>query len=638
MQRMPVLQVANLSTSACSYGYVPKLLLEPSRPEGSVVETKQIIRDFLYCLRYHAPHTPINYRLRKEVMDEILSWNAGVDIGYAEALTDTCCTIAESAYRHTSYDHQLLIAIYTTYCVYVDDLGQRDLDALGNFIKRFVAREDLRDPVLERLVRQFQDMHEYYPRLSVDNIVTKTLEAMIGMYIEFTTKGMVVAPGALMYPAFMRLKTGIGAAYALFNFVKGWRDPSDNFYLQLIPEIEHYTDSIKYASSSLTIAFMILTDSTRRSDNSATCESAYHSISSCPDISSSLSFYKEILAGETDNYINLRASAEQKDPVVVLRELAEETLDTIRRVQDLTSSDPQMTEILHSYIMLSGHRVMLSSTSGRKDTDSPICECEDTALPCKAAAARNQSSSGDSSLEAYQYWISAINAPIRRTSPLDCVSLENSTEKLPRTHLLSEIKDVFRDFLTRLKYQSPHTSVDAQLRAKVSAVIEAWDAGLDKAFVDGVIDTSYGIVESSYPHLPYKHQFFVATYAVYVLYVDDLGERNIDALGQVGRWLVAREEVTDPVLKRMVLEFDEMYESFPALRADLINANTFQGILGRYMECVTSDAGMVVRPGATLYATSLRLKIGIGAAFALFNFVKGRNDSDRFYYLQVFHE
>ncbi|KAI9058172.1 terpenoid synthase [Trametes sanguinea] len=215
-------------------------------------------------------------------------------------------------------------------------------------------------------------------------------------------------------------------------------------------------------------------------------------------------------------------------------------------------------------------------------------------------------------------------------------SLNTASRVVQHIHLFPEIRDIFQDFLTRLKYQAPHTSVNAQLRAEVTAEIESWNAELTPAFVHGVIDTSCGIVESSYAHLPYKHQLFVATYAVYVLYVDDLGQRNVEALGQVGRWLAAREEVSDPILKRMVAQLDEMYEYFPALCADLINANTVEGIIGRYIECVANNTGMVVGTGATLYATSLRLKTGIGAAFALFNFAKGWRDPRDYYYLQVF--
>ncbi|KAI0670974.1 terpenoid synthase [Trametes maxima] len=288
---------------------------EPERPqsEEAIEETKRVIRDFLARVQYRAPHThdPTNPKLRAETAAVIYSWNAGLTPGFVEGLTDTSCGIAESAYSHIPYEHQLVVALYTAYMVYVDDLGNRDLDALGQFGRRFVARQGVVDPVLERLVEFLQDVYAHYPPLSADTITVSTLDSVVGMYIEFTAKDMAIVPGAARYPAYLRQKTGIGPAYVLFNFVKGWRDPRDNFHLQLIPEIEHFTDAIN-------------------------------------DI---LSFYKESLEGETDNYIHLRAAAEQKDPLTVLRELSEETLQSIYNVEALTSSDPQLNAICRSYLM-----------------------------------------------------------------------------------------------------------------------------------------------------------------------------------------------------------------------------------------------------------------------------------------------
>lgn len=99
---------------------------------------------------------------------------------------------------------------------------------------------------------------------------------------------------------------------------------------------------------------------------------------------SRLSFYKESLAGETDNFIHLRAVAEQKDPLITLREVVEETLDSVRKVEVLTAADPQLAYICRSYVMVSvsipsqhGHHALTidacrdtpSSTSGRvRDT------------------------------------------------------------------------------------------------------------------------------------------------------------------------------------------------------------------------------------------------------------------------------
>lgn len=71
------------------------------------------------------------------------------------------------------------------------------------------------------------------------------------------------------------------------------------------------------------------------------------------DGSCRLSFYKESLAGETDNLIHLRAAAEQKDPLSVLREVVEETLESIRKVEMLTAADPQLAKICRSYVVVS---------------------------------------------------------------------------------------------------------------------------------------------------------------------------------------------------------------------------------------------------------------------------------------------
>ncbi|KAJ3004053.1 hypothetical protein NUW54_g4992 [Trametes sanguinea] len=64
-----------------------------------------------------------------------------------------------------------------------------------------------------------------------------------------------------------------------------------------------------------------------------------------------LSFYKEALRGETETYIHLRASAEGKDPLTVLRDVVDETLRSIREVRQLTSAHPKLEAICESYLM-----------------------------------------------------------------------------------------------------------------------------------------------------------------------------------------------------------------------------------------------------------------------------------------------
>ena len=67
----------------------------------------------------------------------------------------------------------------------------------------------------------------------------------------------------------------------------------------------------------------------------------------------SLSFYKEALAGETDNYVHMRAAAEQKPPLMVLQELADENLESIRKIEELATCQAGLAEICRSFIMVS---------------------------------------------------------------------------------------------------------------------------------------------------------------------------------------------------------------------------------------------------------------------------------------------
>ncbi|KAI0673916.1 terpenoid synthase [Trametes maxima] len=285
----------------------------PAHEEDTAVQTKDILRDFLKRLQYRSPRTQADPKLRAEVAAEIASWNAGLSQKAIEYFTETTSCAAESAYAHTTYEHRRAVAIYTAYWNYMDDVAGNPqvLAALGQFGRRFVIGEDLADPVLERMVTLLRSMDKLYTGVGAECIIAGTLDALAGTYVEYKTKEATPAPGAVRYPYWLRLKAGVAGPFAHFNFMNGWRDPSDNYHLQLIPEIEHFIVAVN-------------------------------------DI---LSFYKETLSGETDTYIHLRAAAESKPPLAVLRELVDETLDTVRRTEGLTSADPQLASICRSFFM-----------------------------------------------------------------------------------------------------------------------------------------------------------------------------------------------------------------------------------------------------------------------------------------------
>ena len=196
---------------------------------------KDVLQGFLKAVSYRSPHTRQNPRLRQETTAEIVSWDAGLSWNFINALTDTCCTIAECAYAHTSYEHQLLISIYTTYLVYADDVGQHNVEAVGQFVQRFTRREPQLVSVLDRLAALLGTLHDYYPRVSADAIINNTLDSLTAMYIELMTQGTTIPPAAARYPLYLRLKTGIGSAYTHFNFTKDLVEGTGLSYLQMIP-------------------------------------------------------------------------------------------------------------------------------------------------------------------------------------------------------------------------------------------------------------------------------------------------------------------------------------------------------------------------------------------------------------------
>ena len=80
----------------------------------------------------------------------------------------------------------------------------------------------------------------------------------------------------------------------------------------------------------------------------ALCATAYE----CNHLSDILSFYKEELAGETNNYVHLRAAAERLSPLEVLHRLTGEVEDTAKRIREIIGADRELAEIWEMYLQV----------------------------------------------------------------------------------------------------------------------------------------------------------------------------------------------------------------------------------------------------------------------------------------------
>ncbi|KAI0670936.1 terpenoid synthase [Trametes maxima] len=284
----------------------------PPNPASSdlVSGAEHAIRDFLTRIHYRPLGTTPDPTLRAVVSAEVLSWGANIDPHVMEVMIDTGCTTAEATYSHISDPARLFIAIFTAYWVYIDDTAAHKSGACANFVRHLVAREEQPDPVLRRAATHLTELYQCFPSLGADAITASCLDTFMGMHVEEMTSNGAITPGATRYPYFLRLKTGLAAGYSHFNFAKGWRDPGDVSYLQVLPELDHITVAVN-------------------------------------DV---ISFYKESLEGETNNYIYLRAAAERKSALAVLAELVEETVDTVHRIEAITANDPELKAICRSYV------------------------------------------------------------------------------------------------------------------------------------------------------------------------------------------------------------------------------------------------------------------------------------------------
>lgn len=204
--------------------------------------------------------------------------------------------MGEMAYQAHDRDIRLLIAKLTFFTLYVDDKSSRcdDPTPFTEFQQRYTLSMPQSDPVLDQFVICLKQVWTHWDPISANAIVTAILEFVNGCCIENSTTGMQLNPHARRYPYFLRSKTGGTQAFAFFVFPKT-QYPNLREFIQAIPLISHWAE---YTN----------------------------------DI---LSFHKEELAGETDNYVHLRAKVTGDKPLQVVKDLVDDALSTAAEIEKI---------------------------------------------------------------------------------------------------------------------------------------------------------------------------------------------------------------------------------------------------------------------------------------------------------------
>ncbi|KAK8085795.1 hypothetical protein PG997_007066 [Apiospora hydei] len=239
----------------------------------------------------------------------------GFRLGFSEAAL---------AYPDHSVAVQTYIAIFTWIVVQIDDITP---SIKNEFQKRFLRGEEQPLPILRGLAAIFREAYDHWDPV-LANLLVKSVSFAFARQVRpapervraricatpfrpfghkqarglgFVTanlldaeegfRRMQVTAAGVSFPYYFRHMSGITEAYAIFTYPSG-QYPDLSQFLEAIPDIALF-------------------------------------ININNDV---LSFYKEEIAGESTNYIHNRARCERKDPLAVVREVQQEVVDCVGRV------------------------------------------------------------------------------------------------------------------------------------------------------------------------------------------------------------------------------------------------------------------------------------------------------------------
>jgi hypothetical protein len=283
-----------------------------ANPKLGAIFTK-LVRELKYQT---PPHNDTRSALEAAMLEYAAGSGAPYESEYARRYFDVGLTLACAYYPSHPFAVKLHIAIYSWLAIYIDD-DEDGTDDLAGFQTRFQKGEPQPSALLARFAESLQAMSTHFESLVANFIVLSSLQFVNATLLERRGEfhRLQHCREASGWPDYVRDRSGVPEAFAYFIFPRD-ECPDIGAYMQGIPDMMTY---INYANDVL-------------------------------------SFHKETLAGETDNYINTRAVCEQREPLAVLETVVAETIAVNSRVVGLlrTRSDPvyarKWNEFFNGYI------------------------------------------------------------------------------------------------------------------------------------------------------------------------------------------------------------------------------------------------------------------------------------------------
>ncbi|KAH7885529.1 isoprenoid synthase domain-containing protein [Phlebopus sp. FC_14] len=276
--------------------------------------------------------TPMNQEFYQQCVDEAIRRGYPMD-GHRSVRTYLREGAVYSATALAHLDHQptrIWAALFTSCGLFVDDAASRasEVGYVYQFNDRFIQKEAQHNGVLDALADLLRETSVHFLPIPANLVTTSILNFVTASLLAYETKDMDVLIDAERYPAYARVKSGIGEAYAFLVFS---RKMALSGYVQAIPEMIQFLHNMN-------------------------------------DI---LSFYKEEKAGETTNQISLIASRNKTSKFEAFEALAQVTAEQFVQISKILEASPAACNAFKRFV--AGYVVFHCSVERYKLADLQLC-------------------------------------------------------------------------------------------------------------------------------------------------------------------------------------------------------------------------------------------------------------------------
>ena len=179
------------------YVIIPPLILKFSHQlviaENPHNDIREAIKDLLVRCNLSFAAIPYDHEFHNACCDVARSKGYAIDAPSLQPFIPGGVVIATTTYAHLENKSiQIIIALYTAFLIYIDDVHQNDVEGIYGFNERFVLCQPQDDPVLESLASLLRELPKHFGRVSSNMMISSTLNFVTSLILDYETKDMPV--------------------------------------------------------------------------------------------------------------------------------------------------------------------------------------------------------------------------------------------------------------------------------------------------------------------------------------------------------------------------------------------------------------------------------------------------------------